>query len=273
MSEGLKEVYRLHHEALLHESKKRSCESDGEHSCESDRSSRSNNSTKLKKITSKSMRSHRQGAYINPKKKPRVPKPHVPKSENHDYDGDQDCTHSDDEDSSQQPLHRCCDPTLYRDMKASCMSCSSCSSVWKRAETCFRKLDGSDHSRNSDFARKERSNYIDIRQCDRECECKTRDCKRHLSWADVVDARKNYWGDTKSRAPSRSERTGKLLDILRQAHLDFVRLHGVGSSDESHPMQQFSYVLNGREVCEKAFLFILCLPKKDKNVGESVCTR
>jgi hypothetical protein len=91
--------------------------------------------------------------------------------------------------------------------------------------------------------------------------------KLYLSWPDVVDARRSFWGNATSRALSRSERTKRLTDILRQAHLDFVRLYGASSCDDViQPLRQFFYDINGNEVCEKAFLFIMGLLKKDKKL-------
>lgn len=159
--------------------------------------------------------------------------------------------------------HRYAKKDLHTRVQMACKSCPSCSPLLTELENRLRKYEGSVHG---DRELKQRSLHIDVRRNSKTCTCKDRDCKGYLSHNDMLDARETYWGLPSSKGPNRSERRKGLQQLYTNAHLKFLQTQHSQDAPTT-PYDQFVFEIGSHIVCEKAFLYIMFLPKKGRKIA------
>jgi hypothetical protein len=141
-------------------------------------------------------------------------------------------------------------------------SCEHCSPLLQELEQRLRDYEGVVHG---DRELKKRSLHIDIRRNSNVCTCKQRDCTGALSKDDILNARETYWGLPSAKGPNRAERVNGLIQLYKNAHIRYLEtMHS--RKIAAPPELQFMFEIGNHVVCEKAFLYIMFLPKKDKKI-------
>jgi hypothetical protein len=80
-----------------------------------------------------------------------------------------------------------------------------------------------------------------------------------------MDAREKIWGKPKARPPTRKERSQKVEELLLEAHSQYIATLAV-TGKACSPLQQFVYMIGNEVVCEKAFFYMLFIPKSNKKL-------
>lgn len=180
--------------------------------------------------------------------------PHVQSGSDSDSDSDSDANCE---------IHSV-DTELHEEVARARASCPHCSDLLSKLQTRIRRCEGTVDD-ISDFGLKRRSYHIDIRNDSFQCTCSHGDCKRKVRWGSIIDAREKLWGKPKARPPNRKERNERIEDLLVDAHSQYIATLAV-TGKACSPLQQFVFMLGNEVVCEKAFFYMLFVPKSNKKM-------